>query len=68
MTEACSRCQTVHQPPWRGCDPADLYRLEVGKEPPAPSGPLAHQWAYKGSKAERERLEASLGSRRREAK
>ena len=39
----------------------DLYQEEMGRDPPNPGDhPLAHQWDYRGSKEERDRLRAEL--------
>lgn len=42
-----------------------LYEEVMGRPPTtAPAHPLSWQWQYRGSKAERERLAATLGARR----
>ena len=50
---------TAHRPP----SPRELYEAELGHVPPVPaeSGhPLAHQWLYRGTSAERDLLAEEL--------
>lgn len=43
-------------------DNVDRYRDEVGHEPPEdPDHPLAKQWEYRGTRAEKNRLRYELG-------